>query len=93
MENPFANPFPGMNPYLESRRLWPEVHNNIIHEMHRFSAAHVCHSGTRSSWTSGLALGTTLPGIRRRDTLSLTCPSEAAACMNARLRHIRLKAG
>ena len=36
MENPFANPFPGMNPYLESRRLWPEVHNKIIHEMHRF---------------------------------------------------------
>ena len=36
MENPFANPFPGMNPYLESRRLWPEVHNNIIHEMFRF---------------------------------------------------------
>lgn len=35
-ENPFANPFPGMNPYLESRRLWPEVHNNIIHEMFRF---------------------------------------------------------
>lgn len=36
MENPFANPFPGMNPYLESRRLWPEVHNKIITEMHRF---------------------------------------------------------
>ena len=36
MENPFANPFPGMNPYLESRRLWREVHNNIIHEMFRF---------------------------------------------------------
>ena len=35
-ENPFANPFPGMNPYLESKRLWPEVHNNIIHEMFRF---------------------------------------------------------
>lgn len=36
MENPFVNPFPGMNPYLESRRIWPEVHNNIIHEMFRF---------------------------------------------------------
>ena len=36
MENPFANPFPGMNPYLESRRIWPEVHNKIIGEMHRF---------------------------------------------------------
>ena len=36
MESPFANPFPGMNPYLESRRLWPEVHNKIITEMHRF---------------------------------------------------------
>ena len=36
VENPFANPFPGMNPYLESRRLWREVHNNIIHGMFRF---------------------------------------------------------
>ena len=29
-ENPFSNPFPGMNPYLESPRLWPEVHNSLI---------------------------------------------------------------
>ena len=36
MENPFTNPFPGMNPYLESRRLWPEVHNKIIGEIHRY---------------------------------------------------------
>ncbi len=36
MENPLANQFPGMNPYLESRRLWPDVHNKIITEMHRF---------------------------------------------------------
>lgn len=36
MENPFANPFPGMNPYLESSRIWPEVHNKLIGEMHRF---------------------------------------------------------
>ena len=25
-----ANPFPGMNPYLEERGLWPEVHTSII---------------------------------------------------------------
>ena len=25
-----TNPFPGMNPYLENRRFWPEVHNRII---------------------------------------------------------------
>ena len=25
-----ANPFPGMNPYLESAGFWPEVHNRII---------------------------------------------------------------
>ncbi len=24
------NPFPGMNPYLEQPRLWPEVHNELI---------------------------------------------------------------
>ena len=30
LENPFDNPFPGMNPYLESRRLWREVHNSLI---------------------------------------------------------------
>ena len=36
MENPFANPFPGMNPYLESSRIWREVHSKLIGEMHRF---------------------------------------------------------
>ncbi|MEG3843825.1 DUF4058 family protein, partial [Microcoleus sp. herbarium14] len=25
-----ANPFPGMNPYLESPELWPSVHNRLI---------------------------------------------------------------
>ena len=35
-ENPYSNPFPGMNPYLESPRLWPEVHNKIIAAMHRY---------------------------------------------------------
>ena len=29
-------PFPGMNPYLEARRLWPEVHNKLISEIHYF---------------------------------------------------------
>lgn len=36
MENPFANPFPGVNPYLESRRLWPDVHNSLIAVMKSF---------------------------------------------------------
>lgn len=26
----FINPFPGMNPYLETRGLWPEIHNRLI---------------------------------------------------------------
>ena len=30
LENPWDNPFPGMNPYLETPRLWPEVHNSLI---------------------------------------------------------------
>lgn len=29
-ENPYINPFPGMNPYLETRGLWPEAHNRLI---------------------------------------------------------------
>ena len=29
-EIPLDNPFPGMNPYLESARLWPEVHNSLV---------------------------------------------------------------
>lgn len=29
-------PFPGMNPYLEARRIWPEVHTKLISEMHYF---------------------------------------------------------
>ena len=36
VEKPLCQPVPGMNPYLESRRLWREVHNNIIHGMFRF---------------------------------------------------------
>ena len=30
VENPYSNPFPGMNPYLETRGLWPEVHSRLI---------------------------------------------------------------
>ena len=30
---PPINPFPGMNPYLEQRGLWPDVHNNIIQQL------------------------------------------------------------
>ena len=36
MENPFANPFPGMNPYLESERLCREVQKVIVHQIHRY---------------------------------------------------------
>ena len=36
VKNPYINPFPGMNPYLEAPRLWPEIHNKIIAEMHRY---------------------------------------------------------
>ena len=31
-----GNPFSGMNPYLETRRLWPEVHNKLISDIHYF---------------------------------------------------------
>ena len=30
MGDPFVNPFPGMNPYLETLGLWPDVHNRLI---------------------------------------------------------------
>ena len=30
VENPYSNPFPGMNPYLETRGLWAEAHNRLI---------------------------------------------------------------
>ena len=30
---PPLNPFPGMNPYLEQRGLWPDVHNNIVQQL------------------------------------------------------------
>ena len=33
-EIPLDNPFPGMNPYLESARLWPEVHNCLVASIH-----------------------------------------------------------
>ena len=29
-------PFPGMNPFLEARHIWPEVHSKLINEMHYF---------------------------------------------------------
>ena len=28
-----TNPFPGMNPYLEERGFWPDVHGNIIQQL------------------------------------------------------------
>ena len=34
-----ANPFPGMNPYLETPALWPDVHNSIIVGLRDFLAA------------------------------------------------------
>lgn len=36
MADQFVNPFPGMNPYLETAGLWPEVHNKLIDAMHYF---------------------------------------------------------
>lgn len=36
MNDGLTNPFPGMNPYLEARQLWPEVHNKLISEIHYF---------------------------------------------------------
>ena len=32
------NPFPGMNPYLEHPRLWPDVHNSIITALRNYLA-------------------------------------------------------
>ena len=36
MSDEYELPFPGMNPYLEARRLWPEVHNKLISDIHYF---------------------------------------------------------
>ena len=36
MSNEYELPFPGMNPYLEARRLWPEIHNKLISDIHYF---------------------------------------------------------
>lgn len=33
-----ANPFPGMNPYLEDSGLWPDVHNSVILGLRTFLA-------------------------------------------------------
>ena len=30
LSDPYVNPFPGMNPYLETLGLWPDVHNRLI---------------------------------------------------------------
>ena len=35
-EIPLDNPFPGMNPYLESARLWTEVHNCLVASIHSY---------------------------------------------------------
>ena len=85
MENPFANPFPGMNPYLESRRLWPEVHNKLIGEMHRFLRRTLPFRYT-VIMDERVGIGNTLPEIRRRDTLSLIYPSEEAEYTSAHRR-------
>ena len=36
MSDEYELAFPGMNPYLEARRLWPEIHNKLISEIHFF---------------------------------------------------------
>ena len=36
---PSSNPFPGMNPYLETPALWPDVHNSIIVALRDFLAS------------------------------------------------------
>ncbi len=36
MCDPYVNPFPGMNPYLETMGLWPDVHNRLIGAMSSF---------------------------------------------------------
>ena len=36
MSDEYGLPFPGMIPYLEARRLWPEVHNKLIGDIHYF---------------------------------------------------------
>ena len=33
----YDNPFPGMNPYLESEGIWPDFHNELI--SHSISAS------------------------------------------------------
>jgi hypothetical protein len=41
MENLMASPFPGMDPYLESRQLWRDVHHALIVAMRDTLAAQV----------------------------------------------------
>ncbi len=36
MVDEFVNPFPGMNPYLETQGLWPDVHNRLISAISSF---------------------------------------------------------
>ena len=32
----YDNPFPGMNPYLESPDIWPDFHNGLIGQLRTF---------------------------------------------------------
>lgn len=36
MADHYTNPFPGMNPYLETAGLWPDIHNRLIGEISSF---------------------------------------------------------
>src|SRR5436190_11495074 len=47
------SPFPGMDPYIEQQRLWPDFHDDLIGEIKRFLASvvpsrYVVRTGERS---------------------------------------------
>ena len=37
----YDNPFPGMNPYLESEGIWPDFHNELISQLRSALTAHL----------------------------------------------------
>ena len=80
------SPFPGMDPYIEQHRLWPDFHDDLIAEIKRFLAAavparYVVRTGERSYVVLAGAegkdehpfvpdLGVTTPGRRPRGSAS-----------------------
>jgi len=87
-EPPMKSPFPGMDPYIEERGLWPDFHDDLISEIKRAVAAalpasYFVRTEVRSyvvlAGTEGKETSPFLPDVNVRSSTPAPAQSAAAA--------------